>query len=93
MSLGCITELPCPCRKDIDGTEHCMKNEGDCEYQLLVENAAITQQGKMELLQEIKENICDNYCQYRDTADDEFLCDAIRDGEICPLDRLDELIN
>lgn len=48
---------------------------------------------KMKLLQEIKENICDNYCQYRDTADEEFLCDAIRDGEICPLDRLDELIN
>ena len=34
------------------------------------------------LLQQIKEDICDNYCQYRDTADDEFLCDAIRDGEI-----------
>lgn len=33
MILGCMTELPCPCRRDFDG--HCMKEEGDCEYQVL----------------------------------------------------------
>lgn len=41
-----------------------------------------------QMLQEISEDICDNYCKYRDTADAEFLCDVIRDGGKCPLDRL-----
>lgn len=40
------------------------------------------------ILQEISEDICDNYCKYRDTADEDFLCDVIRDGSPCPLDRL-----
>ena len=34
MILGCMTELPCPFRNDIDGVGHCIKSEGDCEYQL-----------------------------------------------------------
>ncbi len=38
MILGCMTELPCPFRNDIDGVGHCIKSEGDCEYQLLEEN-------------------------------------------------------
>ena len=38
MILGCMTELPCPFRNDIDGIGHCIKSEGDCEYQLLEEN-------------------------------------------------------
>lgn len=41
-----------------------------------------------QMLQEIAEDICDNYCKHRDTADEEFLCDVIRDGGECPLDRL-----
>ncbi|MDE7476689.1 MAG: hypothetical protein K2M91_01850 [Lachnospiraceae bacterium] len=35
MQLTCITELPCPHQKDMDGIGYCMKNEGDCEYQML----------------------------------------------------------
>ena len=41
-----------------------------------------------KIMEEIREDICDNYCKYRDTADDDFLCDIIRDGGTCPLDRL-----
>lgn len=41
-----------------------------------------------QMLQEIAEDICDNYCKYRDTADEDCLCDVIRDGGECPLDRL-----
>lgn len=41
-----------------------------------------------QMLQEISEDICDNYCKYRDTADEECLCDVIRGGGECPLDRL-----
>ena len=40
------------------------------------------------IIQEVSEDICDNYCKYRDTADDNNLCDVIRDGSPCPLDRL-----
>lgn len=61
--------------------EECEREEGNMD------------KTKNNLLEQIKEDICDNYCQYRDTADEEFLCDAIRDGGNCPLDRLDELIN
>ncbi len=35
MNLGCITELPCACRKEKDGIGYCIKAEGDCEYQIL----------------------------------------------------------
>lgn len=35
MNLGCMTEVPCPCRKEMDGIEYCIKAEGDCEYQIL----------------------------------------------------------
>lgn len=41
-----------------------------------------------EILREVSENICDNYCKYRETVDEECLCDVIRDGGSCPLDRL-----
>ena len=42
-----------------------------------------------EILQEVSENICDNFCKYRDTCDDDNLCDYIRDGsKSCPLDIL-----
>lgn len=41
-----------------------------------------------ESIQEVREDICDNYRKYRDTVDDDFLCDIIRDGGGCPLDRL-----
>ncbi len=40
------------------------------------------------MLQEISEDICNNYCKYRDTADEDNLCALIRDGRLCPLDRL-----
>ena len=46
------------------------------------------QKGIQEIIQEVSEDICDHYCKYRDTADEENLCDAIRDGSPCPLDRL-----
>lgn len=41
-----------------------------------------------EIIREVSEDICDNYCKYRDTADDDFLCDVIRNGNSCPLDKL-----
>lgn len=41
-----------------------------------------------DILQEVREDICDNYYKYRDTADEDYLCDKIRDGGECPLDRL-----
>lgn len=41
-----------------------------------------------KLLQEIAEDICNNYCKHRNTGDEEFLCNVVRDGGKCPLDRL-----
>lgn len=41
-----------------------------------------------DILEEVCEDICDNYCKYRDTADEECLCDAIREGIGCPLEKL-----
>ncbi len=41
-----------------------------------------------EILSEVCEDICDNYCRYRETGDEEGLCSPIREGRDCPLDRL-----
>lgn len=42
-----------------------------------------------QIIEKVKEDICDNYCEYRHTADENFECDVIRNGGKCPLDRLD----
>lgn len=41
-----------------------------------------------QIIEEVGEDICDNYCKYRDTADEDNLCERTRNGENCPLDRL-----
>lgn len=39
------------------------------------------------ILLELAENICDNFCKYRETCDINAECDYIRDGSAtCPLD-------
>jgi len=39
------------------------------------------------IIEEIQEDICDNYCKYRDTCDDNNECKIIREGKECPLDK------
>ena len=41
-----------------------------------------------KIIEEVREDICDNYCKYRDTCDETCECDITRDGGTCPLDRL-----
>lgn len=41
----------------------------------------------IEMLQAICEDICDNYCKYNNTADDNGDCDITRNGT-CPLHKL-----
>lgn len=41
-----------------------------------------------DILQSVAEDICDNFCKYREACDEEGLCDIIRNGGTCPLDRL-----
>ncbi|MEG2101426.1 MAG: LuxR C-terminal-related transcriptional regulator [Flavobacterium sp.] len=50
--------------------------------------AVLKKESVGKMLEKIREDICDNYCKYRDTSDEEELCDVIRDGRECPLDRL-----
>ncbi len=42
----------------------------------------------IKIIEQVCEDICDNYCMYRDTADEEGLCDVTRNDGRCPLDRL-----
>lgn len=42
----------------------------------------------IENIQKVCEDICDNYCKYRDTVDEDGICDGMRDGRTYPLDRL-----
>ena len=46
------------------------------------------QKSNREIIQEVSEDICDNYCKYRDTTDEENLCNIVRSGKECPLDLL-----
>lgn len=41
-----------------------------------------------ELIEKVCEDICDNYCEYRHTADENAECEILRSGKACPLDRL-----
>ena len=41
-----------------------------------------------QIIEEVSENICDNFCKYRDTCDENCECEWIRNGNECPLDRL-----
>ena len=42
----------------------------------------------VEQLEEVREDICDNYCKYRETSDENLVCDAIRENGFCTLDLL-----
>ena len=41
-----------------------------------------------ERIEKVSEDICDNYCKYQETSDDNGICDAIRENGHCPLDLL-----
>ena len=41
-----------------------------------------------ELIEKVCEDICDNYCEYRHTSDENAECEILRCGKECPLDRL-----
>ncbi len=47
---------------------------------------------KSKLFQEIKEALCDNYCLYSDTANENSECNATRNGGICQLSKLGALL-
>ena len=42
----------------------------------------------MEQLEEVIENICDNFCKYTETCDENAECQWIREGNTCPLDKI-----
>lgn len=42
----------------------------------------------IELVSDVAENICDNFCKYRETCDDNFECEYIRKYNKCPFDEL-----
>ena len=41
-----------------------------------------------EIIESVCEDICDHFCKYRDTCDDNCECEWIRQGNNCPLDKL-----
>ena len=48
------------------------------------------QQVIQQKINEVSLNMCDNFCKYRDISntDKDGVCDYVRTGNICPLDRL-----
>ena len=39
-------------------------------------------------LEDIQGDICDNFCKYRNTCDENNECDWVREGNSCPLDKI-----
>ena len=39
-------------------------------------------------LEELSEKICDDFCKYRSTCDENCECDWVRKGNSCPLDKI-----
>lgn len=42
-------------------------------------------EGIMQALREMAENICDNYCKYGGTGEEDFICDEVKEKGKCPL--------
>ncbi|MEE0688292.1 MAG: hypothetical protein UCN29_05730 [[Ruminococcus] torques] len=40
------------------------------------------------IIEEVREDICEHYCEYRNTIDSYGECDMQRESGKCPLDRL-----
>lgn len=40
------------------------------------------------IIEEVSEQICDNFCKYCETCDENCECEWIRNGNKCPLDKL-----
>ena len=41
-----------------------------------------------EIIEDVCGKMCDDYCKYSDTCDENCECEPIRNGTGCPLDRL-----
>lgn len=41
-----------------------------------------------EIIEEVTVAVCDNLCKYRETADEDLICDYMRENGSCPLDKL-----
>lgn len=39
------------------------------------------------IIYDVCEDICNNYCKYRETVDEDSICDLVREKGSCPLDR------
>jgi hypothetical protein len=39
-------------------------------------------------LEDIQGDICDNFCKYRSTCDENCECEWVREGNSCPLDKI-----
>lgn len=76
MAYWCIKNTARIC----DGCQSCYK-EPDEEEKNLDE--------LRQIIEETAENVCDNFCKYRDTADENGECDYMRENEgKCPLDEI-----
>lgn len=41
-----------------------------------------------DIAEEVAGDICDNFCKYRETCDENAECEWIRNGNKCPLDKI-----
>ena len=42
----------------------------------------------VNIIEDLQGDICDNFCKYRDSTDEDCVCEWIRQGNACPLDVL-----
>lgn len=41
-----------------------------------------------QIIDEVCDEICIHYCEYRNTADEDGICEKVRNENTCPLDKL-----
>ena len=62
-----------------------------CDGRVLLRKGWMTMDEKksaMKIIEEVCEDICNRYCKYGDTVDEDGECEVGRGGEECPLMRL-----
>ena len=62
--------------------------DGQIDMDEYMKGKEMEKNGAIDLIREVANDICLTFCKYSDTTDEDCKCEWVRQGNECPLDRL-----